>query len=205
MTSSVVSGTSPAYGPLVSGFDSLVVVFFSTRGGKRGLVTSAVAVLALSVTACSSDEPSLEDAKSDDPSAAARAKDEKAAVDTYRKFWDIQIKAQNAGKIKADAFNGVADGPFVEAFTKVVRDSGKAGFVRVGEPELDGFEPTVNGDEATVTVCVNEDDWDGELDGKKQAVPNEGPQPQGAGLERRDEQWIVTSVIKSGDVNRECA
>ena len=141
-------------------------MLFSTRGGKRGLLISAVAVAALSVTACSSDEPSLEDAKSDDPSAAARAKDEKAAIGTYQKFWDIMIDAQNSGQVKNSDFEGVARGTFVEARVKRIRDYKDQKIRRVGEPELDAFEASITGDQATVTACFNEDDWRFERDGK---------------------------------------
>jgi len=186
------------------GLVSLVVVFFSTRGGKRGVLISAVALVALSVSACSSGDPSVGDAKSADPSAA-RAVEEEAAIDTYQKFWDILIAAQNSGEVKSSAFEGIATGTFVEARIKRIRDYRDQKIRRVGEPEFSAFEASVNDDRATVTACFNEDEWGFERDGQSVEVEKKGSGPVGTQLERSGDGWIMTELLEPDTITKDCS
>lgn len=176
-------------------------MFFSTRGGKRGLLISAVAVVALSLTACSSDEPSLEDAQS---SPDAQAADVSAVEDLVDRYWAAVVRSENKVDDDPKQFDDVADGPFIEGQLKTVRDYDEAGIRRVGKPEITDVEVAVTGDTAQVEACLNEDEWTAKQDGKTIKAPKLGPKPWGAEAERRDDAWVVTDVRVPPKGAKEC-
>ena len=176
-------------------------MFFSTRGGKRGLLISAVAVAAFSLTACSSDDPSLDDAKS---SPDGRAADVTAVEDLVDRYWDAVVKSENTVDDDPKQFADLADGPFIERQLKTVRDYDEAGIRRVGQPEIADVEVAVSGDTAQVEACLNEDEWTAKKNGKTIKAPKLGPVPWGAEAERRDDAWVITDVRVPPEGAKEC-
>jgi hypothetical protein len=182
-------------------------VNFSLGGVKRVLLASLAAVaLSVSLAACSGSDSSSGDAK---PTATStvdpKAADEAAAIAVYKKYWAVVVSSENSAKVKTGAFTGVADGSFVEAYINRVDGYADEKFKRVGKPSISDYEASVSGDTATVLACLDEDDWNGKLNGKATDVPNDGPSPVGATATRRDGGWIITALLVSKDLTKECA
>ena len=156
---------------------------------------------ALSLTACSSDDPSLDDAKS---SSDAGADDAAAVEDLVDRYWATVVKSENTVDDDPKQFSDVADGPFIERQLKTVRDYDEAGIRRVGEPEITDVEVAVSGDTAQVEACLNEDEWTAKQKGKTIKAPELGPKPWGAEAERRDDAWVITDVRVPPEGAKEC-
>ena len=156
---------------------------------------------ALSLTACSSDEPTLDDAKSSPDAAAV---DAAAVEDLVDRYWDAVVKSENTVDDNPKQFSDVADGPFIERQLKTVRDYDEAGISRVGKPAITDVEVAVSGDTAQVEACLNEDDWKAKQNGKTIKAPKLGPKPWGAVAEKRDDTWVITEVGGASDDTKEC-
>jgi len=156
---------------------------------------------ALSLTACSSDDPSLDDAKS---SSDAGAADADAVEDLVDRYWAAVVKSENTVDDDPKQFSDVADGPFIERQLKTVRDYDEAGIRRVGKPAITDVEVAVSGDTAQVEACLNEDEWTAKQKGKTIKAPKLGPKPWGAEAERRDDAWVITDVRVPPEGAKEC-
>jgi len=176
-------------------------VFFSTRGGKRGLIVFVVAMAALGITACSSDDPSTPDDDTSSPST--RAADADAVEDLVSRYWAAVVKSENTVDANPGQFDDVAEGQVVEEQVKTARDYEKAGIRRVGEPEITEVEASVSGDTADIMACLNEDGWTAEQDGSTIKAPKLGPKPWGAQAKRRPDGWVITDV-RVPDGAKEC-
>ena len=176
-------------------------MFFSTRGGKRGLIASVVAMAALGISACSSDDPSTPDDATSSPTS--RAADADAVKDLVDRYWAAVVRSENTVDSDPGQFDDVAAGKVVEQQMKTARDYEKAGIRRVGEPEITEVEASVSGDTADIMACLNEDEWTAKQDGTTIKAPKLGPKPWGAQAERRTDGWVITDV-RVPDGAKEC-
>lgn len=176
-------------------------MYFSLGGGNRAIVGAAVILVSLSLSACSSDEP----APLKQPTTATTDAEAANAVAVYKKYWAAVESAQNVGKVEAGQFDGIADGPIVERFINRVSGDADNGIKRVGRPELSDYEATVDGDSATVLVCLNQDKWTFEFNGEPIKQEKSGTEPVGAKATQRDGGWIITEQLVSADLTKECS
>lgn len=159
---------------------------------NRHLAAPFLAMIVLAGCSGSSEsEPAPTVTASAEPSAEERA------TAAYQRYWDVYIQLSNSGDIDAAAFQGIADGPFVETDLKLLGNQADAGVVRVGEPQLTDFSTTIDGDAATSTVCLDESQWAAKVDGE--VIPDSTggpptPTPVVATLAQRGDDWIVTDV-----------
>jgi hypothetical protein len=158
-------------------------------------------VLLLALGACSNEAPS----PSPTPSAttAPAVDDEQAALEAFHAYWDEKVAIAAAGSVPDDALADTAIGALREdEVARLTKDS-EQGVVRTGEPEFKQEKVAIDGDSATVTVCINEDDWKYVVGGE--TVPNDfGWKPLGRTLSKVDGRWLVEDYVEPGD-DAECA
>lgn len=168
------------------------------RVGRRFVSTTAAAlVAALVLTGCSDDtDPAPE------PTATTQAAPtpEEEVEAAYRQYWDVYAQLATSSDISPRAFDGVADGTFLESDIKGLRDQTAAGVFLTGSPEFTGFATEVDGDTATSLTCITYDSWRFMKDGEDITPDDIEPLQNEATLERRDGGWIVTDVSGRDDV-----
>lgn len=174
----------------------------------------AAAVLPLALTACGggseeaadpSPTPSPSVSVQGSPSPAQNAaegdEDETAVEAVVEEYWKIYIRSQNEVITDPDQFDGVAEGPFVEAHIKAVQNYKEHGNHRVGQPAIGPPTIAVTGDEATAVQCVDVAEWGVEVpDGSVQYPPGEGSSRSRAHLERRGADWIIVKFDDRGSL-----
>lgn len=127
--------------------------------------------------------------------ASAEPSAEEQATAAHQRYWDVYVQLANSGDVSAAAFEGVADGSFIESDLKSLGDQADAGVVRTGEPEFSDFKTVVDGDSATSLVCFDETGWGFTKDGEPLESPGDiEPTPFTATLEERDGAWLVTDL-----------
>lgn len=169
----------------------------STSTSTRSMLRRIAAPLALVavLTGCaggSSEEPTAPATVT----TQAAPSDEDQATAAYQRYWDVWVQLSTSGDIDARAFDGVAEGAFVESDLKALRDQADAGIVRVGEPEFSAYETTVDGTTATSVVCLDERAWGARSGDRTLDPPGEDFPPRAlrATLTAKDDGWIVTDV-----------
>jgi hypothetical protein len=178
-------------------------------GGVRNRLATATGVLLLTALAsCSSD--ATDDGPTPTPSASASETastqaDEDAVSSLYDRYWAVRVEAENTGEVDTASFEGIAEDDLVEQLSKRVRDAVAIDVTREGEPTIDQVEVTVTGDSATVAACFDEDRWEFFGNGQQIESPDAGPVPVGAKAERRADAWVLTDVIESAQVDKECS
>lgn len=158
-------------------------------------VAAPLALVAV-LTGCSGSSGSSEPAATAAVTTPAAPSAEDQATAAYQRYWDVWVQLSTSGDIDARAFDGVAEGAFVESDLKALRDQADAGIVRVGEPEFSSFETTVDGTTAISVVCLDERAWGARSGDRTLDPPGEDFPPRAlrATLTTKDDGWIVTDV-----------
>lgn len=161
---------------------------------RRLIAPLVVAVLLL--TACTSEEePKPVPTESVDPAAV----DEQAVIDTYKAYWDLYVSTQNSGNIDPAAFGQLAAGNWMEHELATLRNQAEIGVLRVGEPELSEYSASVDGDQATAQVCLNEHEWGAKSGDRVLESPEDATYRIVATLERREDRWVITDMTGAGE------
>ncbi|MBO3085526.1 hypothetical protein [Cellulomonas fengjieae] len=163
------------------------------------LLSIAVLVLgAVSLGACSPDaEPSVTEPSSTTatptPTPTETVVDDEAAVQAaFDRYWAAEVEAQRGNPDPA-LFVGVAEGTMVEDSLAIARDFQANGLVREGAPTFSGQLMDVQGDAATVLVCVDNSTWT--VAGQTVEPGISLVQPNGLSFARRGEAWVVTEAF----------
>lgn len=118
--------------------------------------------------------------------------DERAAVETFARYWDEAVAIANAGRVPPEAFATTATGLLREdEIARLTRDA-EAGTTRTGSPEFRRYRVTVSGDAAVVVACINEDAWTYSVRGRAPLRPDSGWRTLGRELTRIDGEWRVS-------------
>lgn len=151
----------------------------------RGRWWLVAATLLFSIVGCGSDDV--------EPAAQPPLSlDERAAVETFARYWDEAVAIANAGRVPQDAFATTATGLLREdEIDRLTRDT-EAGATRAGAPEFKHYRATVSGDAAVVVACINEDGWTYSVPGREPVRPDSGWRTLGRELTRIDGEWRVS-------------
>lgn len=154
-------------------------------------------ILATAAGCSGSNEPAATAPTTDAPSA------EEQATAAHQRYWDVYVELSNSGDIDPQAFDGVAEGSFVEGKLKVLGDQAESGVVRVGEPKLTSYTTTVDGDTASSVVCLDERAWGARSGDRDLAPPGDKFPPTAvrATLKVKGDGWIVTDVTASKETS----
>ena len=156
---------------------------------------AAIAIMTLSLSACSDAKPSLPDAKN--TSAADRAAvDEKALTKLATDLWKARTESQNTGNTSRAQFAGLLAPLLTEVELGMLQRYKDSKLLRTGVPTITAIETTASGETGEILLCLNEDAWGAEVDGKPAEVAKYGLRPWGAKAERTPEGWIVTEELK---------
>ena len=123
-------------------------------------------------------------------------------TDAFENYWSVYVQIANSGDVNVRAFDGIADGPFLETVFKALSMQADSEVVRVGEPVFCEFTTTVEGDTASSVVCRDDSQWGAErqgelIEGSVSDTPE--PRPYVGTLELRDGHWVVTNVEMAED------
>ena len=79
----------------------------------------------------------------------------------------------------------------------------KAIVLRKGAPEITAIETSVSGSTGQILLCLDEDNWTAEEDGKPIDHTIAGPKPWGATAERTPDGWTVTAELDTEIVRKQ--
>lgn len=182
-------------------------VFFYAVAMNRGgrWLVAGVVLLTLGLSGCGGDDDTGNDLPKVEPTSAdTTAADEKAVVDAFTAYWDEKVAVSNSGTVPGNAFATTATGAVLEDdVTRLSRDA-EEDTKRVGAPKFKEHRATVDGDQATVVVCVNQDQWGFVVDGRDPIYSSEGWGMLGRELTRIDGAWLV-SGYSTENTRDECA
>ena len=164
-------------------------------GSVRQALLAAIATLTLSLSACSDAKPPLPDAKNTSAADGA-AVDEKALTKLATDLWKARTESQNNGNTSSEQFEGLLSLPVTEAELGMLQSYKKDKFLRSGAPAITAIETSVSGDSGEILLCVNEDRWTVEVDGKPAEVAKYGSRPWAATAERIADRWIITEIVE---------
>ncbi|MFD1827756.1 hypothetical protein [Mumia zhuanghuii] len=168
------------------------------RVGRR-LSAACVVLLALSVSACSSDEAPASPSSAT-PTATATTADESAAVSAaVTRYWNAFIVSQTEPSNDPALFEGIAKGAFVERNLTTAGDYKERGFRRVGRPVIGEPEVAMKKSGARAVVCWDESGWGAEQDGEAVSPPPTTPVSIAMTLKRDTEGWYVVGVERRGE------
>ncbi|WP_130799694.1 hypothetical protein [Streptomyces otsuchiensis] len=187
-----------------------------TRRSKNGVALAAFPVAALLLTGCGSDGgeddetvlpvPSEQEPAPDDeaqPDDAGQDQDDLNAL--YERYWDVMVTLENSEDMpEPDIFDGIAGGELLERQMARVRNFKDSGQWRQGEPVVEQITVEVDGDDALIQACVNEDDWDVLLDGEVVPLAPEGSTPRVMEAERTDEGWLLARTQDAEEATITC-
>lgn len=157
--------------------------------GRWAGAVLAAGAMSLALSACGSEESG---APAPTPTATSESPEDAAAA-VQEDYWAAYVQIANSGAVDPQAFEGIADGRFVELDLKILREQADGGFVRVGAPSFSEFTADVDGDTATSLVCVDFSPWGSKnAQGEDLEIPKTPPSPFLATLEKRDESWVMT-------------
>ncbi|PSK99776.1 hypothetical protein CLV30_11779 [Haloactinopolyspora alba] len=179
------------------------------------ITTTTSAIVGLSLASCSDDtknepagsiiEPTASSLSTPNATGPSEAADIAAVRQVHAEYWDAVITSENR-PTTADRslFDGIATGAAVETQLADVGSLKEDGIRRLGAPTLGEPAITVDGDSATVEVCVDSSTW-GAAVGDTTAPPQTPhPRPSVVALERTDETWLVTEQIPSDEATITC-
>lgn len=125
----------------------------------------------------------------------AEAADIAALERLYGEYWDALIALENGGAVEADPFEGIATPTVIEQILNRVLPIRDSGHRREGEPLIQDVAVTVQGDEARIEACVDEDAWAMVQDGEEVPIEKEGAMPRVAAAERSGGVWLIKDLL----------
>lgn len=156
---------------------------------------AVVLLLVGGLAACSSPDPepyaTVEAASTPSPTPTPTVDDEPVVLAALQRYWDAEVAAQ-AGNTDPAVFAGVAEGPLVEDSLATARQLQSVGLARQGQPTLSKQTVTVDGDTATVLVCVDNSTWT--IPGQTVAEGVSLMVPTSVSFRRVGEDWVVTAT-----------
>ncbi|MFE7859937.1 hypothetical protein [Streptomyces sp. NPDC057403] len=191
----------------------------TTRMRTLGLCACAV-TLAGVLAACDSGKNSGEDAAAAKPATSAPptaasstasadpdAREKSAALTTYRRMWEEQMKAYRKASERGTQLTRYASLDALGIFRLDLIHMKKAGTVVTGdlghEPAVTRMDLTAKQPTATVTDCLDLSRWETKHVKTGAVVPLPTQQPRRyqatATLQRWDGRWMVTAYTPHGD------
>lgn len=162
-----------------------------------GFAASVALAMSLTLSACGSDDSDADTQASPTPTAQT---DEQALEQLAIDLWDARKSAENAGDASRDRFEPILSPALTERELAKLVSYQELGVTRRGGPEVTAVETVVDGETGTALMCINEDDWrafEGEVEVERQM---RGPRPYGFTAEKTDDQWLVTAIMTTEDV-----
>ncbi len=148
--------------------------------------------MSISLAACSDDDPPPADKPTASATPDPKAADEAAIKKTFDNYWAASTVAENNADPDPKRFAGIFGGSYGELYLKRVRDYKAQGVTRSGQAAISDVKVTLDGDNASVLACINEDDWLFKQDGKLVKQPKRGTNPISATFERSGANWLLT-------------
>lgn len=171
-------------------------------------VVAWLGVLALGASACSSDDADDEaTAEATNTQDIAEELDRQEVEALYERYWDLRVESENVPELLDGHYDGVIVQDLVEFEEMKIGRYQSMGLVRVGAPSVTDVEVEVDGDSARIVACLDEDEWEAEIEGEIVPPPDEdllGSTPVGADAERQDGRWILVSFDDASGEEKEC-
>lgn len=188
---------------------------------------SAAAALAVAVAlgGCGSDSDNAPDGldATDDPASEASTPatdeprdeaqdgdegtdaDEEALLELFDEFWAAAVASENGPDTDPALFEDVAGPDLIEERVARAREWEELGFHREGEPALEHVTVRVNGDEARIEFCRDEQEWlvlDDE--GEPFDVETSGFTANVMTAERSDDKWLFMDLAGPSEATITC-
>lgn len=139
------------------------------------------------------------------PTPEQTADDAAAVVDVFERYLDAVVAMENGPEPDPALLFGIATDDVTGEHVRRAADLGQDGLRRVGEPQVGEPEVVVDGDEARLEVCVDEDTWTAELaDGTSVESTPRGPSPRVYDLVREDGTWLVAALVPQAEATLTC-
>lgn len=116
----------------------------------------------------------------------------RAAIAAFSRYWDEVVAISNAGQVPQNAFvTTTTERLRRDEIARATREA-QDGVTRTGAPAWKDHRATVDGDEAVVVACINEDDWAFELPDGETRKPDDGWRMLGRELTKVNGEWLVS-------------
>ena len=174
--------------------------------------TAAIAglvVLGL-VAGCSADEPTAtptpapEAEQTVEPTASPDEAEVAAILEVHDAYRAAVVSSENSGEPDPSGFYGIASEGVIEERVERVVEYARMGMHRSGEPELGEPVVDLDGDTASVEVCINEKDWAAVSQDGSTTFPSDEWKSIGIELSVIDGSWIVTDSVPTADTTITC-
>lgn len=164
-------------------------------------LAGAALLAVLAVSACSADD----DAPTDQaPASTAPSADPdlEGLQQLAEDLWAAREEANRTSDPSRDRFEGILAPQLLEREVAELEQYRSLGVTREGAPRVTAIEAEAEGDSGTVTMCLDEDDWQSFEEGRLIEGKDLGPVPYGLTAERVDDAWQVIDVIPAEDIER---
>lgn len=155
----------------------------------------------LTVSACSTDADSPSGTISSSPTPSSDP-DVESLEQLAEDLWAAREEASRNSDPDRARFEGILAPQLLEREVAELEQYQSLGVTREGSPRVTAIEATAEGDTGTVTMCLDEDDWQAFEEDRLIEGDDLGPVPYGFTAERVDDTWQVIAVIESADIDR---
>ena len=170
-------------------------MFAISGDSARCALAAGIMTITLSLSACGSEEPApLEERKTS--AADKTASDEEALELLATDLWKARTESQNTGNTSREQFEGLLSPGLTEVDLATLQRYKNSKLLRQGAPEVTSIETSASGNSGEILLCVNEDRWTAEVDGKPAKVAKYGSRPWAATAERIADSWIITEIVE---------
>lgn len=129
--------------------------------------------------------------------------DEVAVERVFRAYLAGVVEMENSGDLDPAPLYGLTTDEVAGEQATRVMEHADIGVHREGAPKLGDPVITVDGDEALLEVCMDQDDWIG-VRGDQRIVRNDGFLPRGYLLSRSEGRWLVSGIVPRVQVKLTC-
>lgn len=165
--------------------------------GRRITAIAVALTFMVPLASCAGDGDGPDPTPGTTASATPTATDATDAAAVLEKFWAERVRVETSGNYDSASFEGIVAPDAIEPILQRYAQYDDGGFRRVGTPQLRDYVATVDGDSAIASVCVNEDDWGAEADGKIVESDPAGWYADSHELTRTDGAWLIVDDAKT--------
>lgn len=140
------------------------------------------------------------------PTPSEAPEDDVAAItDAFERYLDAVVAMENGPSPDPALLFGIATDDVAGEHVRRAAEYQSNGIRRVGEPAVGTPDVSVDGEEARLEVCIDEDGWTAEVaDGTPVTASPEGPTPRVYGFAQVDGAWLVSALVPQVEATITC-
>lgn len=185
---------------------AIAVTSCSEDGGDPGPGSGASGTQEVTADPTSTESPTAPtESRTTPPDADPTGSDTADLEALNARYWDVFTDLQNNPRVEPGVYDGVATRGVVEEDLAYIRtELIENGLHREGGPEVGNVTITVDGDTATLEMCIDETDWIVIKDGEEVEF-DLGVTATGMRADRSSGRWLISDVaLPKGELNVTC-